>query len=89
MPIYNTAVSVGTAAVQIAFPSPGPNKYVYIQNADYDGDTEVYVGDANVTTSNGVRIWRSQQMVFEINGDDSMYAIASADGSSVRVIEVR
>lgn len=89
MPIYNTAVSVGTAAVQIAFPSAGANKYVYIQNADYDGDTEVYVGDENVTTVNGVRVWRDQQMVFEINGDDSMYAIASADGSSVRVIEVR
>lgn len=89
MPIYNTAVSVGTAAVQVAFPSAGPNKYVYIQNADYDGATEIYVGDENVTTSTGIRVWRDQQMVFEINGDDSMYAIASADGSSVRVIEVR
>ena len=89
MPIYNTAASVGTAVVQIASPSHGPNKYVYIQNADYDGTTEIYVGDENVTTSNGIRVWRDQQMVFEINGDDSMYAISSADGGSVRIIEVR
>lgn len=89
MPVLNFAFSVGTAATQIAFPSAGSNKYVYIQNADYDGQTEIYVGDENVTTSTGVRVWRDQQMVFEINGDDAMYAIASADGSSVRVIEVR
>lgn len=89
MPIANFAVSVGTAATQVAFPSAGPNKYVYIQNADYDGSTEVYVGNENVTTLTGVRVWRDQQMVFEINGDDAMYAIASADGGSVRVIEVR
>lgn len=89
MPIFNFAISVGTAATQIAFPSAGPNKYVYIQNADYDGSTEVYVGDENVTTATGVRVWRDQQMVFELNGDDSMYAIATAGTGAVRVIEIR
>lgn len=89
MPVFNFAIPVGTAVTQIASPSNGPNKYVYIQNADYDGDTEIYVGDENVGTASGMRVWRDQQMVFEINGDDSMYAIASAAGGAVRVIEVR
>jgi hypothetical protein len=89
LPIFNTAIEVGTTAVQIAFPSNGPNKYVYIQNADYDGDTEVYVGAEGVTASTGIRVWRDQQMVFEVNGDDAMFAIASGATGSVRVIEVR
>lgn len=89
MPIFNFNISVGTAATQVAFPSNGPNKYVYIQNSDYDGTSEIYVGGSAVTTSTGVRIWRDQNAVFEINGDDAMYAISTAGTGSVRVIEVR
>lgn len=89
MPIFHTAIAVGTTAVQIAFPSNGPNKYVYIQNADYDGTTEVYVGATGVTATTGIRVWRDQQMVFEINGDDSMFAISDGAAGKVRVIEVR
>jgi hypothetical protein len=89
LPVFNFAIPVGTAVTQIASPSNGPNKYVYIQNADYEGDTEIYVGDENVTTDSGMRVWRDQQMVFEINGDDSMFAIASGTASAVRVIEIR
>jgi hypothetical protein len=89
MPIVNYPFAVGTAAVQVAFPSAGRDKYVYIQNADYDGETEIYVGDAGVTTANGIKVWRDQQMVFELNSDDSMYAICSAAGGAVRVFEVR
>lgn len=89
MPVVNFPFAVGTAAVQVSFPSNGPNKYVYIQNADYDGTTEIFVGNESVTTANGIKVWRDQQMVFEINGDDSMFAICSAAGGSVRVFEVR
>lgn len=89
MPVLNFTFSVGTAATQIVWPTGGQNKYVYVQNADYNGSTEIYVGGSAVTTSTGVRVWRDQNAVYEIDGDDEMYAISSAAGGSVRVIEVR
>lgn len=89
MPIFNFNISVGTAATQIAFPSVGRSKYVYVQNADYDGESEIYVGGSAVTTANGVRVWRDQNSVYELNGDDDMWAICTAGTGVVRVIEIR
>jgi hypothetical protein len=89
MPVLNFSFSVGTAATQICWPTGGQNKYVYVQNADYDGDTEIYVGGSAVTTSTGHRVWRDGNAVYEIDGDDEMYAICSAAGGTVRVIEIR
>lgn len=88
MPVNNFAFAVGTAATQIAWPA-STTKYVYVQNSDYDGSSEIYVGGSGVATTDGIRVWRDQNMVFEINADDSFYAICTAGTGSVRVIEVR
>lgn len=88
MPINGTAVSVGTAATQIAWPDANA-QYVYVQNGDYDGSNEVYVGPSGVTTANGFRVWRDNNTVFQIEAGDSLYAIASGTATSVRVVAVR
>lgn len=88
MPVIGTAVSVGTAATQIAWPDDN-SQYVYVQNGDYDGDAEIYVGPSDVSAANGFRVWRSNNTVFQIEAGDSLYAIASADATSVRVVAVR
>ena len=67
MPAVASEVSVGTAVATISGPSIG-KRYVYVQNSDYDGSTEVYCGDAAVGTASGVRVWRDTNTVFELYG---------------------
>ena len=87
MPVNNSSVSVGTAVTEVS----GPNisaKFVYLQDGDYDGDTAVYVGGTGVTTSNGVKLSKTNTTVFQTNADDALYAIGDGATASVRVTEV-
>ena len=87
MPVVSSAVSVGTAVVQVSGASIR-KKYVYLQDGDYDGNTITYVGASDVTASTGVKLSKENPTVFETFEDDSLYAICSAAGGSVRVLEV-
>ena len=88
MAVSNGTASVGTASVEIVGPDANA-QYVYVQNGDYDGDAEIYVGDKNVTTANGFKVTRGTNTVFQIEGGDSLYCIASADATPVRTFLVR
>jgi hypothetical protein len=88
MPVTSATVSVGTAVVQVSSFDSG-KKYVYLQDGDFAGDTEVYVGDGSVTTANGIKLSKTNTTVFETYQDDSLFAICSAAGGSVRVLEVK
>jgi hypothetical protein len=88
MPVTNSAVSVGTAITLVSGPSVD-YKFVYLQDGDYDGDTAVYVGGTAVSTSNGVKLSKTNTTVFQLNADDTLYAIGSGATSSVRVTEVK
>ena len=88
MPVTSATVSVGTAVVEVSGPFIA-SKYVYLQDGDFAGDTEVYVGGSDVSTSTGVKLSKTNTTVFQTNADDSLYAICSAAGGSVRVVEVK
>jgi len=87
MPVSNEAVSVGTAVTEVSGPSID-SKLVYLQDGDYDGDTAVYVGGSAVTTANGVKLSKTNTTVFQINADDTLYAVGSGATAAVRVTEV-
>jgi hypothetical protein len=87
MSVNHSRTTVGTAAVQIAGASSMP-QYVWVQNADYSGTTEIFVGAANVTTSTGFRVWRDQTIAYELAPNDSLFAIASAAGGTAAVLRV-
>ena len=87
MPVSNDSVSVGTAITEISGPSIA-SKIVYVQDGDFDGDTAVYVGGSAVTTSDGVKLSKTNTTVFQMNADDALYAVGSGATSSVRVVSV-
>lgn len=87
MPVSNSAVSVGTSITEVSGPSIR-TKLVYLQDGDYDNETAVYVGGDSVTTSNGVKLSKTNTTVFQLNADDNLYAIGSDSTSAVRVTEV-
>jgi hypothetical protein len=87
MPVTNSSVSVGTTATELV--TSGVNKsYVYLQDGDFDGSTETYVGGSSVTTSNGIKLSKTNTTVFELYEYDSLFAISTGAGGSVRVLEV-
>ena len=88
MAVSNSVTSVGTAVVELVGPASN-SQFVYVQNGDYDGDSEIYVGDKDVTTANGFKVSRGTNTVFQIEGGDSLYCIASADATPVRAFLVR
>lgn len=87
MSVSTTRTAVGTAAVQIAGASNMP-QYVWVQNADYAGTTEIYVGAANVTVATGLRVWRDQTIAYELAPNDSLFCIASAATGTAAVLRV-
>jgi len=87
MPVVNRTVSVGTAITEIAGPSIR-TKTVYVQDGDFGTQSQVYVGGDSVTTDAGVKLSKVNVAVFEMNADDSLYAIGDAATSSVRVTEI-
>jgi hypothetical protein len=87
MAVSTTRTAVGTAAVQIAGASNMP-QYVWVQNADYAGTTELFVGAAGVTTATGFRVWRDQTVAYELAPNDNLFAISSAAGGTAAVLRV-
>ena len=88
MPVFSSSVSVGTAIVQVSGASIR-KKYVYLQDGDFEGDTITYVGGGDVSASNGIKLSKTNVTVFETFEDDTLHAVSSADGGSVRVLEVQ
>ena len=88
MPVTNSSVSVGTAITEVAGPSIR-TKLVYLQDGDFDGDTAIYVGGSAVTTTEGIKLSKTNVTVFQTNADDALYAICTAAGGSVRVLNVK
>lgn len=87
MPVTSTSVSVGTALTVVSTNSQ-QTKLVYVQDGDFDGDTAVYVGGSAVTTSNGIKLSKTNTTVFQLNADDALWGIGSGATSSIRVTEV-
>ena len=87
MPVNNDSVSVGTAITEVAGPSIN-SKLVYLQDGDYDNETAVYVGGSAVATTDGVKLSKTNTTVFQLNADDTLYAIGDGATSAVRVTQV-
>ena len=87
MPVTNSSVSVGTAITEVAGPSIR-TKLVYLQDGDFDGDTIVYVGGDSVGTATGIKLSKTNTTVFQMNADDTLYAIGDGATAAVRVTTV-
>jgi hypothetical protein len=88
MPVSSRSVAVGTAVVEVSGPSIR-SQFVYLQDGDFDGDTVIYVGGSDVTASTGIKLSKTNTTVLQTNSDDAVYAISSAAGGSVRVVNVQ
>jgi hypothetical protein len=74
MPVNSSAVSVGTAAVELVGTGFGV-KFVYVQNTD--DATDVWVGGSTIGSATGILVSGSSPNVFQLTQDDALWAIAA------------
>ncbi len=87
MPAASTAFAVGTAAVALTLSAGGNYTSDYtIQNT---GAADVFIGGADVTVGNGIRLTPGTLRDFKVeNSRDELFAIAAAAGGEVRVLRM-
>jgi hypothetical protein len=95
MATTSQAVSVGAAAVALLIADnaygwsvPGVTRRVVIQNL---GAADVFIGGADVTSANGVKIAANAVQVLDLETGDRLYAIQAAGAtanSDVRVLNL-
>jgi len=88
MPVSGSVVSVGTSATLLVAGEVN-KEYVYLQDGDFDGDSVTYVGGSDVTTSNGIKLSKTNQTVFELYEFDELHAISDSASGEVRVLVVK
>lgn len=86
MPISSSGVSVGTAITVLVSPTPNP-KLVYVQAGN--ADALVHVGGSDVSAANGILLSATNNTVFQLNGDDTLYGISDTAATPVKVLEVK
>lgn len=80
MAITTGHITVTTTRVQIDGQSPNPS-VLHISNDD--NTQTLYIGDGNVTTSNGLRLEKLERIVITLNPGESLYAISSIGAHSI------
>jgi hypothetical protein len=86
MPVNSTGVTVGTAAEILVHPT-AQFKLVYVQAGN--ADALVHVGGSDVSAANGILLSATNNTVFQLNGDDTLYGISDTADTPVKVLEVK
>jgi len=87
--ITNAAFTLGTAVpVQIVAPSTLPQE-VHLHNATKSSNQYVFIGDANVSSANGLHIDPAGSITLQLMPNDGLWAVSDPAGLVVQVLTVR
>ena len=90
MAVVSTGVTVGTSITVVSAATAGTydyKRYVYLQTGT-EGAL-AYAGASDVSTSNGILLSETNNAVFELKPDDTLYAITDTASAVVKVLEVK
>jgi hypothetical protein len=82
MAVFNNQITITTSAQQIV-PADVNAETIYIHAAG-----TVYLGDANVTSSNGYRMDSNDKVVIN-NHETALFAVASAGTSNIYIMSIQ
>ena len=88
MPISTAHFSVGTTRVKIV-QAATIAQHVCIHNHEHSNSNNVYVGGADVTTSNGIHAQSTLTSQITIGPGDDLWAIADGGTNEVHVLVVK
>jgi hypothetical protein len=88
MPYTSTQVSVGTTRVKIVVPQAS-NQLVVLHDHDHNSNNEVFIGDATVTTTNGLHIPKTETIQLNLVAGDDLWAVASGNSVALQIMAIR
>ena len=88
MPLFNSQVTLGTAAVEIVGHDNMPHD-VILHNMTKSSNEYIFYGDANVSTTNAPHIDPGQTIQFTLRPGDRLYAISDPADLVVGVLDIR
>jgi hypothetical protein len=83
--LSNEAVSVGLTAVALPTTAQAGRMELHIQN---NGNKSIFIGDASVTTANGIEVSKNSTYVMKVGEAVGVYAISGTAAQDVRVLEL-
>lgn len=78
----STALTVGTSRV-LAVAADDMHRVIYIH---HQSTNSIYIGDADVTTSNGFHLEKDDTIAIELPSRQTIYAIASHADQELRTL---
>ena len=88
MTIIQRHVTVGTAVVEIVGHDNMPHE-VHIHNNNVDSAHILFLGNENVSTSNGLHVDGKSSVVLNLGPEDRLYAVSNHTATVAGVLDIR
>jgi hypothetical protein len=88
MPIVNSEITLGTAAVEIVGHDNMPH-HVILHNMTKSGNHYIFYGGSAVSTTNAPHIDPGETIQFDLGPGDRLFAVSDPAGLKVGVLDIR
>lgn len=85
MTLYNSAITLGTAA-QVVVPGGTSPVKVYLHNMEHAASRFIHLGGSGITTANSVHLDPSAAVNLVLNRTESLYAFSDPDGCVLGIL---
>jgi hypothetical protein len=65
------------------------SQHVCIHNHEHSQNSEIYIGNATVTTSTGIHAVATQTSMITIGPGDDLWAVSDTDGVEMQVLVIK
>ena len=90
MPIITYAYNLAQNVRTLVVPASTQSQEVCIHNHEHSLNKEIFLGNSEVTTTNGMHAVATQTSIITIGPGDDLYAISGENGTvNLRVLVVR
>ena len=89
MPIHTEQFTLGTATATKICAASSQGQVAMVHNDEHSQSDRVYVGNANVTTANGLHIDSVLTFQIQLDPGSDLWAISDTDGSLVHTLCIK
>ena len=89
MPITTAHYTLGTAVATKICAADKMPQTIWVHNAEHAQSDEVFIGNASVSTANGMHIHSDETLNLELDPGTDLWAISDTVGSIVHVMCIK
>lgn len=87
MPVYNSQVTLGTAA-QMVVPARNMGQEVHLHNMTKSSNSYIHLGSQNITLTNSIHIDPGESISLTLGPGDDLYGLSDPAGLVLGVLAV-